>query len=142
MGKLLAPLPPAQRIATAWAEARLMADEDVALNESIGRHGLAIIRREHELRGRPVNILTHCNAGWVANRRLGHGDRHPSSWRTKRAFPVHVWVDETRPRNQGLLTAWELAGNGVPHTLIVDNAGGHLMQRGQGRLSSSWARTA
>ena len=130
MQRLLAPLPPAQRVDTAWAEARIMADEDVALNESIGRHGLAIISREHELRERPVNILTHCNAGWVATVDWGTVTA-PIFMAHDAGIPVHVWVDETRPRNQGLLTAWELAGHGVPHTLIVDNAGGHLMQHGQ-----------
>jgi methylthioribose-1-phosphate isomerase len=130
MNALLAPLPPSQRAGTAWAEARLMADEDVALNESIGRHGLAIIRREHELRGRPVNILTHCNAGWVATVDWGTVTA-PIFMAHDAGVAVHVWVDETRPRNQGLLTAWELASHGVPHTLVADNAGGHLMQRGQ-----------
>jgi methylthioribose-1-phosphate isomerase len=130
MENLLAPVLPSQRGATAWAEACLMADEDVALNESIGRHGLAIIRREHELRQRPVNILTHCNAGWVATVDWGTVTA-PIFMAHDAGIPVHVWVDETRPRNQGLLTAWELAAHGVPHTLIVDNAGGHLMQRGQ-----------
>ena len=106
-----------------------MADEDVALNESIGRHGLAIIR-EFAARRTPVNILTHCNAGWVATVDWGTVTA-PIFMAHDAGIPVHVWVDETRPRNQGLLTAWELASHGVPHTFITDNAGGHLMQRGQ-----------
>jgi methylthioribose-1-phosphate isomerase len=130
METLVEPQPPSQRAGTAWAEARRMADEDVALNESIGRHGLAIIKAEHEKRKRPVNILTHCNAGWVATVDWGTVTA-PIFMAHDAGLPVHVWVDETRPRNQGLLTAWELASHGVPHTLIADNAGGHLMQRGQ-----------
>jgi methylthioribose-1-phosphate isomerase len=130
MKALLAPLPASQRGGTAWVEARRMADEDAALNEAIGRHGVSIIRAEHERRGRPVNILTHCNAGWIATVDWGTVTA-PIFMAHDAGIPVHVWVDETRPRNQGLLTAWELAGHGVPHTLIVDNAGGHLMQRGQ-----------
>jgi methylthioribose-1-phosphate isomerase len=130
MERLLAHLPPSQRAGTAWAEARRIADEDVALNEAIGRNGLAIIEREHAARKRTVNILTHCNAGWVATVDWGTVTA-PIFMAHDAGIPVHVWVDETRPRNQGLLTAWELASHGVPHTLIVDNAGGHLMQRGQ-----------
>src|SRR4029078_8073169 len=127
---LLAHLPPSQRAGTAWAEARLIADEDVALNEAIGRNGLAIIEREHGAKKRTVNILTHCNAGWVATVDWGTVTA-PIFMAHDAGIPVHVWVDETRPRDQGLLTAGELASHGVPHTLIVDNAGGHLMQRGQ-----------
>jgi methylthioribose-1-phosphate isomerase len=133
MERLLGPLPPSQRAGTAWAEARLMADEDVALNECIGRHGLAVIRREHELRAGPVEILTHCNAGWIATVDWGTVTA-PIFMAHDAGIPIHVWVDETRPRNQGLLTAWELASHGVPHTLVPDNAGGHLMQRGQVHL--------
>ena len=114
----------------AWDEARAIADEDVRLNEAIGRHGLALIEREHARRKRPVNILTHCNAGWIATVDWGTVTA-PIFMAHERGIPVHVWVDETRPRNQGLLTAWELRGAGVPHTLVTDNAGGHLMQRGQ-----------
>jgi methylthioribose-1-phosphate isomerase len=130
MQRLLAPLPPSQRAGTAWAEARALADEDVALNEAIGRNGLEIIRREHGQRGRRINILTHCNAGWVATVDWGTVTA-PIFMAHAEGIPIHVWVDETRPRNQGLLTAWELAGQGVPHTLVADNAGGHLMQRGE-----------
>jgi methylthioribose-1-phosphate isomerase len=129
MWNALLPLPHAERAAAAWREAHAIAEEDVALNEAIGRHGLAIVRREYEERGEPVNILTHCNAGWIATVDWGTVTA-PIFMAHDAGIPVHVWVDETRPRNQGLLTAWELAGHGVPHTLIADNAGGHLMQHG------------
>ena len=118
---------PAMRAQAAWNEAAAIADEDVALNDSIGRHGLALIEREHAGLGRPVNILTHCNAGWLATVDWGTVTA-PIFMAHDKGIPVHVWVDETRPRNQGLLTAWELAAHGVPHTLVADNAGGHLMQ--------------
>ena len=117
------------RLLAAWNEAQAIADEDVALNEAIGRHGLAILEREHEALKTPVNILTHCNAGWIATVDWGTVTA-PIFMAHDRGIPVHVWVDETRPRNQGLLTSWELTGHGVPHTLVADNAGGHLMQRG------------
>jgi methylthioribose-1-phosphate isomerase len=120
-------LKPKDRIEAAWNEAQAIADEDVALNEAIGKHGLALIAREWAAHERPVNILTHCNAGWIATVDWGTVTA-PIFMAHDAGIPVHVWVDETRPRNQGLLTAWELAGHGVPHTLIVDNAGGHLMQ--------------
>ncbi len=118
---------PAERAEVAWNEAQAIADEDVALNEGIGRHGLALLQQEYEGLQRPINILTHCNAGWVATVDWGTVTA-PIFMAHDRGIPVHVWVDETRPRNQGLLTAWELAAHGVPHTLVVDNAGGHLMQ--------------
>ncbi len=118
------------RAAAAWKEAQAIADEDVALNEAIGRHGASLLDREHAALGRPVNILTHCNAGWIATVDWGTVTA-PLFMAHDRGIPIHVWVDETRPRNQGLLTAWELAAHGVPHTLIVDNAGGHLMQTKQ-----------
>ncbi|HSN21253.1 MAG TPA: S-methyl-5-thioribose-1-phosphate isomerase [Usitatibacter sp.] len=130
MRERLAPLAAGERAAAAWAEAQSIADEDVALNEAIGRHGLAILEREHAARQRPVEILTHCNAGWIATVDWGTVTA-PIFMAHDRGIPVHVWVDETRPRNQGLLTAWELASHGVQHTLVVDNAGGHLMQRGR-----------
>jgi methylthioribose-1-phosphate isomerase len=130
MRERLAGLPPAERAGAAWAEAQALADEDVALNEAIGRHGLALLEREYAARKRPINILTHCNAGWIATVDWGTVTA-PIFMAHDSGIPVHVWVDETRPRNQGLLTAWELAGHGVPHTLVADNAGGHLMQRGQ-----------
>jgi S-methyl-5-thioribose-1-phosphate isomerase len=129
MWNALLPLPHGERAAAAWREAHEIAEEDVALNEAIGRHGLELIKREFETRGEPVNILTHCNAGWIATVDWGTVTA-PIFMAHDAGIPVHVWVDETRPRNQGLLTVWELAGHGVPHTLIADNAGGHLMQHG------------
>jgi methylthioribose-1-phosphate isomerase len=130
MHAVLAPLPPAQRFAAAWREAARIADEDVELNRAIGEHGAAIIRDRHRLTERPVQVLTHCNAGWVAT--VDYGTALSAVYQAHDAgIPVHVWVDETRPRGQGLLTAWELAAHGVPHTVIVDNAGGHLMQHGK-----------
>src|SRR4051812_43153832 len=130
MWNALLPLPHSERAAAAWREAHAIAEEDVALNEAIGRHGLELIKREYEARRQPVNILTHCNAGWIATVDWGTVTA-PIFMAHDAGIPVHVWVDETRPRNQGLLTVWELAGHGVPHTLIADNAGGHLMQHGE-----------
>lgn len=130
MHEVLKDLPQHERSAAAWIEAQAIADQDVALNEAIGRHGLALIEREHAAAKRTVNILTHCNAGWIATVDWGTA-LAPVYMAHDRGIPVHVWVDETRPRSQGLLTAWELAGHGVPHTLVVDNAGGHLMQHGK-----------
>ena len=129
MRERLAPLASAGRAAAAWAEAQAIADEDVALNQAIGRHGVEILEREYAAKRRPINVLTHCNAGWIATVDWGTVTA-PLFMAHERGIPVHVWVDETRPRNQGLLTAWELAGAGIAHTLVVDNAGGHLMQRG------------
>ena len=120
-------LRPEKRAEAAWKEAQAIADEDVALNEAIGRHGLTLLEREYAALQRPINILTHCNAGWIATVDWGTVTA-PIFMAHDKGIPVHVWVDETRPRNQGLLTVWELAGHGVPHTLIADNAGGHLMQ--------------
>jgi len=120
-------LKPGERAVAAWNEAQAIADEDVALNEAIGRHGLDLIEREYKGLQRPINILTHCNAGWIATVDWGTVTA-PMFMAHDKGIPIHVWVDETRPRNQGLLTAWELAAHGVPHTLITDNAGGHLMQ--------------
>ena len=118
------------RADAAWAFARKLADDDVATNEAIGNHGLTLIRTLHEKLGHPINILTHCNAGWMAT--VDWGTALACIYKAHDAgVPVHVWVDETRPRNQGLLTAWELRAHGVPHTYIVDNAGGHLMQHGK-----------
>jgi methylthioribose-1-phosphate isomerase len=130
MRDALKDLEPVRRADAAWQEAQAIADEDVALNEAIGRHGLALLEREHAHHKRPINILTHCNAGWLATVDWGTVSA-PIFMAHDQGIPVHVWVDETRPRNQGLLTAWELAGHGVPHTLITDNAGGHLMQHKQ-----------
>jgi methylthioribose-1-phosphate isomerase len=131
MRSVLRPIPPEQRATAAYARAAQIADEDVSLNQSIGQHGLAIIERiAATKKGKPVNILTHCNAGWLATVDVGTATA-PIYAAFEKGIPVHVYVDETRPRNQGAqLTAWEMAGHGVPHTLIVDNAGGHLMQHG------------
>jgi len=120
--------PPA-RAEAAWMEAEKIADEDIALNLSIGHHGLALLRSIADKNGK-VNVLTHCNAGWLATVDVGTA-LAPIYLAHDAGMAVHVWVDETRPRNQGLLTAWELSQHGVPNTLIADNAGGHLMQRGQ-----------
>ena len=126
----LAPLPSKDRADAAWVLAKKLADEDVATNEAIGEHGLQLVRAMHEKLQRTVNILTHCNAGWLAT--VDWGTALSVIFKAHDAgIPLHVWVDETRPRNQGLLTAWELRGHGVPHTYIVDNAGGHLMQHGK-----------
>ncbi|MBS1121107.1 MAG: methylthioribose-phosphate isomerase [Deltaproteobacteria bacterium] len=116
---------------TAFAAAARICDEDVARCESIGRHGLPLFHAAAAAHpGRPVNVLTHCNAGWLATVDWGTA-LAPIYKAHEDGLAVHVWVDETRPRNQGLLTAWELAAHGVPHTVIADNAGGHLMQHGQ-----------
>jgi len=121
---------PADRVQVAWAEADAIAEEDVAACAAIGRHGLALIEQAAAGRER-VNILTHCNAGWLATVDWGTA-LSPVYAAHDAGIAVHVWVDETRPRGQGAaLTAWELAGHGVPHTVIADNAGGHLMQHGQ-----------
>ena len=118
-----------QRVAVAYAEAALIADEDAEQNASIGRHGLALL--EAAVRpGRAVNVLTHCNAGWLATVDWGTA-LSPIYTAFNAGIDLHVWVDETRPRNQGAaLTAWELGKHGVPHTVVADNAGGHFMQRG------------
>lgn len=127
----LAPLPPEQRADAAYARAAAICDEDVAINAAIGAHGLPLIEEIAARRPGPVNILTHCNAGWLATVDWGTATS-PIYQAVEKGIDVHVWVDETRPRNQGAyLTAWEMAGHGIPHHLIVDNAGGHLMQRGQ-----------
>lgn len=124
-------LPEDQRVEAAYQLAAAICDEDVAMNQAIGEHGLALIDTLWAKRGRSgvVNILTHCNAGWLATVDWGTA-LAPIYLAHDRGIPVHVWVDETRPRNQGAsLTAWELARHGVAHTVIVDNLGGHLMQR-------------
>ena len=112
-------------------EARAICDEDVEISRGIGEHGLKLLEAIAERKqGGTVNILTHCNAGSLATINYGTATA-PVYFAHRNGIDVHVWVDETRPRNQGSqLTAWELAENGVPHTLIVDNAGGHLMQHG------------
>jgi methylthioribose-1-phosphate isomerase len=130
MRALLAPLAESERATAAWQEAARIADEDVAINASIGKHGSEIIRSIHQKKNATVNILTHCNAGWLATVDWGTA-LAPVYAAFDAGIPLHVWVDETRPRNQGAsLTAWELGQHGVPHTVIVDNAGGHLMQHG------------
>jgi methylthioribose-1-phosphate isomerase len=116
----------------AFETARQIADEDAEHCRRIGEHGLKLIRQLSEKKGgAPVNVLTHCNAGWLAF--VDHGSATAPIYAAHDAgIPVHVWVDETRPRSQGSkLTAWELGEHGVPHTVIADNAGGHLMQHGQ-----------
>jgi len=130
MRDFLLPLPAERRAEAAWREAGRIADQDVQINEAIGRHGLEIIRTVHQKKNDTVNILTHCNAGWLATVDWGTA-LAPIYAAFEAGISLHVWVDETRPRNQGAsLTAWELAQHGVPHTVIVDNAGGHLMQHG------------
>jgi len=129
---LVAPLPQAERAEAARQEAAAIADEDVAMCDAIGEHGLAIFQQLASRRpGATLNVLTHCNAGWLAT--VDWGTALAPIYKAHRAgLNIHVWVDETRPRNQGAsLTAYELGQEGVPHTVIVDNAGGHLMQHGQ-----------
>ena len=132
----VAPLPEAERAEAAQLEAAAIAAEDVAMAEAIGDHGLRVFQqlaaaRPAERQGQPFNVLTHCNAGWLAT--VDWGTALAPIYKAHRAgLHIHVWVDETRPRNQGAsLTAYELGREGVPHTLIADNAGGHLMQHGQ-----------
>jgi methylthioribose-1-phosphate isomerase len=120
------------RLAAAYRRAAEICDEDVAINQAIGRHGLKLIEAiaASKQPGERVNVLTHCNAGWLATVDFGTATA-PIYLAHDRGVPVHVWVDETRPRNQGAsLTAWELGQHGVPHTVIPDNTGGHLMQHG------------
>ena len=133
---LVMALPPEQRAEAARQEAARIADEDVAMCEAIGEHGLKLFQqqaaaRPAERQGEPFQVLTHCNAGWLAT--VDWGTALAPIYKAHRAgLNIHVWVDETRPRNQGAsLTAFELGKEGVPHTVIVDNAGGHLMQHGQ-----------
>ncbi len=113
-------------------DAQAICDEDVEISRGIGKHGVTLLEEiSRRKRGDTVNILTHCNAGSLATINYGTATA-PIYFAQRRGIDVHVWVDETRPRNQGSqLTAWELAESGVPHTLIVDNAGGHLMQHGK-----------
>ncbi len=134
LDRMLARLRPsaaAERAALAWAEAGAIAEDDVRANEAIGHHGLPLLRAVAGRKAGPVQVLTHCNAGWLATVDWGTATA-PIYQAHAAGLPLHVWVDETRPRNQGAsLTAWELGQAGVPHTLVADNAGGHLMQRGQ-----------
>jgi methylthioribose-1-phosphate isomerase len=130
MKETLLPLKPNERLAVAKRTAAFICDEDVGLNKSIGCHGLDLLRKVREQKSGTINVLTHCNAGWLATVDWGTA-LAPIYKAHDSGLAVHVWVDETRPRNQGAgLTAWELGQHGVPHTVIVDNAGGHLMQRG------------
>ena len=122
--------PRAERVAVAYQRAAEICDEDVAINQAMGRHGLALISAiaAKKKPGERVNVLTHCNAGWLATVDVGTATA-PIYAAHDAGVAVHVWVDETRPRNQGAsLTAWELGHHGVPHTVIPDNTGGHLMQ--------------
>src|SRR6266849_4169309 len=122
--------PREQRLAAAYRRAAEIADEDVAINRAIGRHGSALIEAiaANKEPGEPVHVLTHCNAGFLATVDFGTATA-PIYRAHDNGLSVHVWVDETRPRNQGAsLTAWELGHHGVPHTVIADNTGGHLMQ--------------
>jgi len=123
---------PARRVERAYDEAACIADEDVAACAAIGRHGLQLLAGIHQRRGgQPVRVLTHCNAGWLACVDWGTA-LAPVYAAHEAGIPVHVYVDETRPRNQGAaLTAFELGAHGIPHTVIADNAGGHLMQHGE-----------
>jgi methylthioribose-1-phosphate isomerase len=124
--------PRAERAAAAYRRAAEICDQDVAINEAIGRHGAELISAiaARKAPGAPVEVLTHCNAGWLATVDFGTA-LAPIYVAHDRGIAVHVWVDETRPRNQGAsLTAWELGQHGVPHTVIPDNTGGHLMQHG------------
>lgn len=131
MRQRLQALPPAQRKTAAWQEAAAICDEDVQLNQAIGSHGLQLLRKLAADKQRTLNILTHCNAGWLAAVDWGTA-LAPVYAAHDAGIAVHVWVDETRPRNQGAsLTAWELGRHGVAHTVITDNAGGHLMQHGE-----------
>ncbi len=129
---VLRPLDPPARVAAAYARAGAIADEDVAINQGIARNGLALIEAiaARKRPGEAVNVLTHCNAGWLATVDWGTATA-PIYLAHDRGHNIHVWVDETRPRNQGAsLTAWELGHHGVAHTVIPDNTGGHLMQHG------------
>lgn len=128
----MTPLPEAARPAAALQLAHDISGEDVEINRRIGTHGLALIRAIAETKpaGEPVRLLTHCNAGWIATVDWGTATS-PMYHAHDAGIRIHVWVDETRPRNQGALTAWELGSHGISHSYITDNAGGHLMQHGQ-----------
>ncbi len=131
--RVLSPLPPDRRADAARRLASEICDEDVAINRAIGEAGLPLLRTlaARKKPGTPLNILTHCNAGWLATVDWGTATA-PIYLAHDAGLKLHVWVDETRPRNQGAsLTAWELGNHGVPHTVIVDNAGGHYMQHGE-----------
>ena len=132
VGSAVEALPGPKRAGAAWTAANSLAEQEVAACESIGRHGGAMLRERLAERGgnQPLQVLTHCNAGWLAT--VDWGTALAPIYRLHdEGVAVHVWVSETRPRNQGLLTAWELGQHGVPCTLVVDNAAYHLMQRTQ-----------
>ena len=125
-------LPENARAVAAMNLAHDIAEEDVAMNQKIGMYTLDLIKKlvVKKPNGAPVNILTHCNAGWLAT--VDWGTATSGMYQAHDAgIPIHIWVDETRPRNQGCLTSWELGSHGIPHTYITDNAGGHLMQHGK-----------
>ena len=131
MRRSLASVAPSERADAAFREAALLCDQDVEQCRSIGSHGLELVREAARARSGRLNILTHCNAGWLACVDYGTA-LAPIYLAHDAGIPIHVWVDETRPRNQGAsLTAFELGAHGVPHTVIADNLGGHLMQRRQ-----------
>jgi methylthioribose-1-phosphate isomerase len=135
MQALLQPLSPAERNAAAWAEAARIAEADVTTNRAIGQHGLELLQGLLQTQSRqpdhaPLQLMTHCNAGWLATVDWGTAIA-PIYAAHAAGLPVHVWVSETRPRNQGLLTAWELKQQGIPHTVIADNAAGLLIQQGK-----------
>ncbi len=126
------PVEETARAAVAYQRAQALCNEDAELCESIGRHGLSLFKKiaSKKRNGEPLRVLTHCNAGWLATVDWGTA-LAPIYMAYDEGIPIHVWVDETRPRNQGAhLTAWELGQHGVPHSVVVDNAGGHLMQHG------------
>lgn len=129
MQQILSPLPPSLRTTVAWQEAARIADEDVNHCRAIGRQGLDLLR-PLVIPGHPLRIMTHCNAGWLATVDYGTA-LAPIYAAHEVGLAVHVWVSETRPRNQGLLTAWELREQGIAHTLITDNAAGWLLARGE-----------
>jgi methylthioribose-1-phosphate isomerase len=132
MRSLLRPLSASDREAAAYSRAAEISEQDIAINKGIGQHGLVLIEAiaAKKQPGERINVLTHCNAGWLATVDWGTATA-PIYLAHDRGYPIHVWVDETRPRNQGAsLTAWELGHHGVPHTVIPDNTGGHLMQHG------------
>src|SRR5262249_51570525 len=131
MERLLRAVPEARRYTVALAQASEIAEADVAMNRAIGEHGEGLIAQIYRRKGeaRRVDILTHCNAGWLAT--VDWGTALAPIYRAyDEGIPLHVWVDETRPRNQGTsLTAFELGAHGVPHTVVADNTGGHLMPK-------------
>ena len=131
VGRAVAAAAPGTGTAVAYQTAAALAEAEVAACRAIGDHGLGLLRRVHDRApDRPVQVMTHCNAGWLAT--LEYGTALAPVYRAREErIPVHVWVSETRPRNQGWLTSWELQRGGVPHTVVADNAAGYLLQRGE-----------